>query len=274
MIRLIVSDMDGTLLSGHDDIHPDNLSALRQAIAQGVHFAVASGRRAEACRRIMREHGLDNVHIIGMNGCQVLDAKHTLTKEAALAAWEALASCGINACFCAEHADVYAVDGMRSAFLRGGKPEMFDPALLADGMHHFSGEEAMRALLEYELPAKIFASYLPGPERSFDEARAACLRVPGVTVTSSWHNNIEVMPVGVDKGAALQELCAQLGIAREEVIAFGDNENDLPMLRWAGLGYAMANGTPAVLSEIPRHTGACTDGGVAQALRQWIPGIL
>jgi hydroxymethylpyrimidine pyrophosphatase-like HAD family hydrolase len=70
----------------------------------------------------------------------------------------------------------------------------------------------------------------------------------------------------VSKVAGLARLCAERGIASDEVWAFGDMPNDLAMLRWAGTGYAVANAHPDVLVAVSRHTAANDEDGVAAVL--------
>lgn len=82
----------------------------------------------------------------------------------------------------------------------------------------------------------------------------------------------ELTPLGVNKGAALAQLAAQLGIAREQVIAIGDHENDLDMLRWAGLGLAMGNAIPEVKAIADAVIPSVDEAGVAWAIERYILG--
>ena len=77
---------------------------------------------------------------------------------------------------------------------------------------------------------------------------------------------LEIVDAGVDKGKALSAVAERLGVAREEVAAFGDAGNDLGMLAYAGRGYAMENASEDVLARVPLHAPANTDDGVAQVL--------
>ena len=72
----------------------------------------------------------------------------------------------------------------------------------------------------------------------------------------------------MDKGKALRAVAEQLGVRREEIAAFGDADNDLGMLTYAGQGYAMANSSEEVLARVPRHARANTDDGVARVLEE------
>jgi Cof subfamily protein (haloacid dehalogenase superfamily) len=81
---------------------------------------------------------------------------------------------------------------------------------------------------------------------------------------------LEISAAGVSKASALADLCAERGIHRADVIAFGDMPNDLPMLSWAGHGVAVANAHPDVLAVADEVTAGNDDGGVARVLERLV----
>jgi Cof subfamily protein (haloacid dehalogenase superfamily) len=87
--------------------------------------------------------------------------------------------------------------------------------------------------------------------------------------SSSADSLLEIAAAGVNKASALTRVCAERGIAREEVIAFGDMPNDIPMLLWAGHGVAMGNAHPEVVSAADEVTGPNSDDGVGRVLERW-----
>lgn len=80
----------------------------------------------------------------------------------------------------------------------------------------------------------------------------------------------ELTPLGISKGSALAKLAAQLGIPREQVIAIGDHENDLPMIEWAGLGLAMGNAIPEVRAAADAIIPSVAEQGVAWAIQRYL----
>lgn len=93
-----------------------------------------------------------------------------------------------------------------------------------------------------------------------------------VTAThSSGRPLIEMSAYGVTKASALADLAAELRTKPEEVVAFGDMPNDLPMLVWAGTSYAVANAHPDVLAVVDHVTASNDDDGVAQVLERYFP---
>ena len=93
-------------------------------------------------------------------------------------------------------------------------------------------------------------------------------QVPEVDVTSSWYDNLEIMAKGVNKGSALAELAAFLNIPMSEVMAIGDQDNDIPMIQAAGYGVAMGNASPAAAATARFHTDTNTEYGVAMAINR------
>jgi len=81
---------------------------------------------------------------------------------------------------------------------------------------------------------------------------------------------IEVIPKGAGKGKALAQLAELMGVRQDEVMALGDNTNDLPMLRWAGLGVVVSNGVPSVKAEADYVCQAERSEGVEEALRKFV----
>jgi hydroxymethylpyrimidine pyrophosphatase-like HAD family hydrolase len=83
---------------------------------------------------------------------------------------------------------------------------------------------------------------------------------------------LEIAAAGVSKASTLAELAADAGVGPEEVVAFGDMPNDVPMLLWAGTGYAMAGGHPEAVAAAGRVAPACEEDGVAQILEGLLTG--
>ena len=81
---------------------------------------------------------------------------------------------------------------------------------------------------------------------------------------------IEVMPQNAGKGKALEQLAGLMHVPREAVMALGDNTNDLPMLRWAGLGVVVSNGVPSVKAEADYVCQAERSEGVEEALQKFV----
>jgi hydroxymethylpyrimidine pyrophosphatase-like HAD family hydrolase len=113
------------------------------------------------------------------------------------------------------------------------------------------------------------------PSLSADELLAVAAPVIGEIVSVSHSNGprlVEAMAAGVTKGSALAALAGRLGIAQEDVVAFGDMVNDLPMLAWAGRSYGVANAHPDVLAVVDRVIPGIDEDGVAVVIEDLFPG--
>lgn len=108
-----------------------------------------------------------------------------------------------------------------------------------------------------------------------DEMRERAVAAVGDQATATWSiaGLVEISAKGVTKASALVELCGRLDIAPAEVVAFGDMPNDIPMLRWAGTSYAMANAHDTVLAMADHVAPRCEDDGVARVLESILAEI-
>jgi hydroxymethylpyrimidine pyrophosphatase-like HAD family hydrolase len=96
-------------------------------------------------------------------------------------------------------------------------------------------------------------------------------RLVGDLVTTTWSSTgalVEISAAGVTKASTLEVVAAELGVSRDEVVAFGDMPNDLAMLAWAGTSYAMANAHPSVLELAQRRAPSHDEDGVAAVLEE------
>ena len=101
-----------------------------------------------------------------------------------------------------------------------------------------------------------------------DDFRTRAIEAVGQSATATWtvDHLMEISALGVTKGGALAALCERLGVAQEEVVAFGDMPNDLAMLTWAGTSYAVANAHESVLAAADHVAPRNSEDGVAVTL--------
>lgn len=237
-IRLIASDVDGTLLNSRGEISPENLAAIRAAQEAGIVFAIASGRFPENVYVRIRPYGL-SCPIIGINGCHITDEHmqplFTAAMEQAAAEEVMQVLFDANAEFflftthaiCTSHVDL------------PHHSEVSNPdEIKALGFSYFHGQQEMKACLNQ--PVHKFYICEGNPSHPLWHRLN---QIPGIALTQSGDNNIEVIPAGVDKARGVYELARHLGISMDQVMTLGDHENDIPMLTAAGYGIAMGNAT-------------------------------
>lgn len=254
MIRLFVSDLDGTLLNDAKQVDPVDRAALQELEQTGVQLCLASGRLRSEMLRVAGTVG-GSFHLICQNGALVesLDgrvlSRSFFDPALALAVYDFAGQWNILAAVCLPDEDVIARRTERAAdverrFLTHYRvaPDLaqrFD-ADMQPGKFSLFGESDVLEALEDNLLARF-----PGKITAFRVA-PDCL---------------DVMPAAVTKGAGLRVLLAELGIAPAEVACVGDAHNDLAMFAVAGHSFAMRHAEPAI-REGARHVA----GSVAEAV--------
>ncbi len=261
-IRLIVLDMDGTLLNERGVITSATKEALLAARAKGVHLAICSGRNCDNISNMMLDTGLDDCHVLSLNGAYCLDkpygrvtADHRLAAPAAKQIVRILDESGLT----------YAAFQARIVL------EPSEIPLRDDSYWGFPARRG-RATLQEALPQGVNKLVVIEEKRFelLDRLRERLAGIDGLCVTSSWVNNLELMPVGCSKGTAVQELAEHLGLPLEQVMALGDQDNDIEMLMVAGLGVAMGNASENARRAAKATTETNGRDGVAQAIRRYV----
>lgn len=269
-IRLIVMDMDGTLLNNQQSISSENMNALALAQQQGIEIALCTGRLPGDASSYAVQAGLPEIAILSLNGSYCLHKPHGqaytnhVLDDAALEtclriliAEKSEFACYAQNCFI-EYAD--EVDADKVSVLAGVKKNY------EGAPKHYIGMEEINRFRNGGI--NKIACYDRNRERLLYLCRA--LEGAGsIEVTSSWAQSIEIMPKGINKGLAVRELAETLGLARDNVMTFGDYDNDVTMIEYAGLGVAMSNATDSVKSVADYITLSNDEDGVADAIRRF-----
>ena len=268
-IRMIAMDMDGTLLRKDGTISPRTIEALDKARAQGVVIALCTGRFAQNGAIMARSNGLGCDYVIASNGCMLWNEREkriikerTMDVTAAQQAAEIVKRYSSRFNIVSGH---YVVDsvGVHSTVKR------FEGGLMDEYQISFgSGEADVDDIISRPI-YKIFM-YRFDDADELDRCAKELEEVPNVYLTCSGERNLEVMPLGVDKGTGLSDMAQMLGIDMEDVMVFGDYDNDLPMFRMAGYPVAMGNGNDNV-KKIARYvTDTNENDGIAKAIEKFV----
>ena len=268
-IRLIAMDMDGTLLNSAQEISRENLSALMEARRHGVTVAICSGRLPGDAGLYAINAGLLDCAILSLNGGYCLDrpdgtayANHTLTGDALEMCLSVLVPMGMTfACFLQNRIVVFSGSADQHSFTWATYMEGEGaPAC-------FYGMEALERIRADGVNKLVCLA--PDAVR-LEDARKRFKLIPGLEVTSSWPQNLELMPVGVNKGSAVCELATRLCLTPRQVMAIGDYDNDESMIAYAGLGVAMGNATCRIRKAAKHVTLTNDEDGVAAAIRRFV----
>ena len=260
LVRLIATDLDGTLLRSDLTVSARTQAALQSARDAGIRIVLVSARGPLGVGRVADEIGGDGLAICS-NGALILDlASRKVIRHRMLAADVAafmvrgLRARLPNVSFATETEGTF---GLETAFKGAwGDWEPPEGSRYADALS-----------LVTEPVTKLMAR---DATRSVDELAAVAREVAGdaaaVAISGKWV--VEISAAGVNKAAALRELAADYGIGPSDVVAFGDYPNDLPMLEWAGHSIATANAHPDVLARVDEVTASNDEDGVALAIER------
>ena len=248
-VRLVAIDLDGTLLpSFSQQISSRSVRALRAAQQAGIVVAIATGRRTAYAAPLLQDHGLRaDMPLITSNGAVMRTLDGQSISHFRLESRVARGLCALLRGF---GALVFTFD-------RTGRGE-----LVIEDLEQVQGcialwVEANREAIEVVKPldgaldqgADLIQAMVAGRVSRMQDAERALKASPWAEECASVRTEypardlsiLDLLPPGVSKGAALQQLASRLGVAAAETMAIGDNWNDLDMLEWAGQPVVMAN---------------------------------
>lgn len=266
--KLIALDIDGTLTDDRKQITPDTRNALLEIQESGVCLALASARPAPGLYEMADQLNL-KMHqgiLMAYNGGKIVQASdgqilseihmeeeqtRDLLRYLETLPVTVILDDGIQ--FYVTNADGYKVEyecknnGMTCAEVTN----------LADFLH-FS-------------PIKLLLSV--DPDRIFEVQRTIAAHLDdNLLVVRTAPFYLEIIPAKINKGTGLCDICNYLGISPTDTAAFGDSENDIPMLNAAGCGIAMGNAEAAVKESADRITLSNNEDGIAYAIKMWLAG--
>jgi len=167
-------------------------------------------------------------------------------------------------------------DGLVATSVEGGvgtmielnsETDFVDRKEIKDRVKYYYGREACLDAVKH--PIYKFYVYHSEGGHSLGEIREALDCVPTHSLTQSSANNIEIMPSNISKGTGLRDLAERLEIEPENILALGDQLNDVPMLEFAGISVAMGNAAQAVKDTAVHLTASNMDDGVAEAIHRF-----
>ncbi|HEY3999341.1 MAG TPA: HAD family hydrolase [Candidatus Xenobia bacterium] len=236
MYRMVAVDLDGTLLGPDKSIHPDNQRAITGLIRRGVEVVLASGRRYDNMLPFQQRLGLVGP-MVSCQGADVRDGDF------------------VAQCFLRRDLAEDVIDFARQR-----------NATIVAYAKAFTQVERRDALVHlYETRALTHVQTVPDLMASADAMFKIILSVPAadmpplaaevrrrfngsVKTVLTEADTFEIMTPGIDKAGGMAALAERRGLSKDQVVALGDGDNDVELLRWAGLGIAMSNATPAAIA--------------------------
>jgi Cof subfamily protein (haloacid dehalogenase superfamily) len=258
-IRLVATDLDGTLVHSDGTVTDRTRAALVAAEEAGIEVVFVTGRPLRWAAELFEHVGGHGLAVVS-NGALVWDVgadapnlERPIAPETTLVVVDRLRAALPDVRFATETVAGWSMEPDYTAHPSD------------DGSRREPRRTAPMADLATEPVLKLLG-LLPGHDP--DEIVAIAQRAVGdlVTVTHSSFPLLEISARDVTKASTLDLLCRERGIAAAEVLALGDMPNDLPMLTWAGTSYAMANAHPLVRAAATHVAPSNDDDGVAQVL--------
>lgn len=239
-IKLIVTDLDGTLMStDHLTISERNKEAFKRASNMGIKVVLASGRTLSIMKDVVDQ--LDKVdYVIVSNGAGIIDLKTNIEIYNNGLQYDTLLKLADLVDEYRGGYEIYA-DGqcymLRNTLDQFVNPELSDE-FMAELKTAINPIESLAELKDLQIEK---VNVLDVKEEDKKSLFLKLKDFNDIELTSSMPGNLEVNGVGVHKGKALEALCKSLKIGQDEVMAFGDGGNDVEMLKWARYSYAMEN---------------------------------
>lgn len=269
-IKVIATDMDGTLLDARGQLDLPRLEKILDQLDQrGIRFVIATGNEIHRMRQLL-EHLVDRVVLVVANGARIFENNELIQAQT----WDdnivdkALAHFEARAC-----QDQFVVTGMKGGFVKEGTiftdlesfmtPEMIEK--FYQRMHFVD-----------ELTSDLFGGVLKmsmvvGEERLSSVLEEINDLFDGhVRAVSSGYGCIDILQAGIHKAWGLEELLKRWDLNPQQIMAFGDSENDVEMLEMAGIAYAMENADDKAKAVATALAPANSQGGVYQVLENWL----
>jgi Cof subfamily protein (haloacid dehalogenase superfamily) len=270
MIKLVAFDVDGTLLDHRMTFSPRVRAVIARAQAQGLIVTLATGRGPSPTDKFAADLAL-TAPLVCFQGGLVYDhlarrVLHEVRLDPALVP--------LIVRLAEEHGWHLQFESPDMIYL----PRESDPPQELLGLLSVSNWKRVDSFLTDlpETPHKFILTVHTPAERDPLAARVRAIMdrsLAAITVVPSHPLLVEGLPRGMNKSVGLEWLIGHFNLDRSEVLAVGDNDNDAEMLRWAGVGVAMGNASPAALVAADWVAPPVAEDGAAVALEKYLPEI-
>ncbi|GJD37525.1 Cof-type HAD-IIB family hydrolase [Methylobacterium aerolatum] len=261
-IALVVSDVDGTLVTSDKRLAPATLAAVARLRAAGIGFTIASARPPVGLRSLVADLSLD-LPVGAYNGATVIGPDLAVIEETLIPGDAAR-----------EAADRLMAEGVDVWVFAAGAWHLRDPQAPYTDLERRTLQAEPRVTADLG-PLLAAASKIVGVSRdpahlAACEGRLAAALGDRATVHRSQPYYLDVTPPGFDKGRFVTWLSRHLGIPPERIATFGDAANDIPMFARSGLAVAMGNGDAAVKAAARAVTADNDSDGFAEGVARFV----
>lgn len=261
--HLIFMDIDGTLVDRDQKISDKTRSVITELQQEGHQFYVATGRKYSSAFEMAQKLNT-NTKVVASNGSiySVNDTLHKkqLSRDALAAIYETVSYKNLPMFFFGEHT-VFYTEALPDYLQKGDQSRVSN-----NGEEDFLFIDSIDKLLS--MSTRIVNGIIIAEDRQ-DElgtVKAELAEKNLLSLSSSHPNNIELIPKGVNKATAIQEIQKELAIPKEQIISFGDGMNDMEMLQASGVSVAMGNAVDELKQQARFITDTNTEDGIANFL--------
>ena len=269
-IKLIATDMDGTLLDPKGQVDLPRLEKIIDQLEErGIRFVIATGNEIHRVKQLLG-HLTERVVLIVANGARIFEGNQLLQAQT----WDDdMVNRALEFFKGRECQDQFVVTSMNGGFVKEGT--------VFTQLENFMTPEMIELFYQRmnfveELESHLFGGVLKmslvvGEERSDSVLEEINQLFNGhVQAVSSGYGCIDILQAGIHKAWGLQELLKRWDIKAEEIMAFGDSENDVEMLQLAGIAYAMENADDKAKAVATDFAPSNSQAGVYQVLEDWL----
>lgn len=263
-IKLIVIDLDGTLLNSDHKLSDRNKTVIKKAIDSGIKVALATGKTRKSAEGIIAELGINTPGVF-VQGLMLYNADGTVKSQTKL---DPKVTRKVIQYSEQQGMDVVAYSGDR-LLVKANKPSVDKLAEFGEPKPVAVGQ--LLNTLDNTIIHKLMV--IADNERHLKKLQWQLNQQVGQSVsftTAAMLTSIEVLPKGASKGNGVRALLRLLEVNAENVMAIGDAENDIEMLQLAGLGVAMGNASAKVKEAANQTVASNDDDGVAEAIERFV----
>lgn len=269
-IKLIATDMDGTLLDSQGLLDLPRLEKILDRLEEkGIRFVIATGNEIHRVRQLLG-HLTERVVLIVANGAKIFENNQLIQVET----WDdELVEKALTFFKGQECQNQFVITSMNGGFVKEGTIfTQLDKFMTPEMIELFY--QRMNFVEEFhpELFGGVLKMSLVVGEDRTEQVQEDFNQVFNgyVQAVSSGYGCLDIIQDGIHKAWALQELLKRWNIKSEEIMAFGDSENDVEMLELAGIAYAMENADEKAKAVATDIAPANSQGGVYQVLEAWL----
>lgn len=265
-IQAVIIDLDGTLLLTNHELGQRNVDAVKKVVAAGVKVIIATGKSRGAAKPVIDALGLDTPGVF-VQGLFVANAdgtpRHQQTIEAAIArrVITYITQNGFKLLiYSGNRLLIQSEDDELMQITKYGEPEPEIVGSMVNVLHN----TPIHKIIAFGATKRLTALRWQLSQQTDGEV---------TMTTSAVLNTLEILPKGASKGRSVRKLLADMNIDPQNVMAIGDGENDIDMIKLAGLGVAVGNADERLKEVADEVVGTNDEYGVAEALERFVLGV-